>query len=125
MILAIKTDSPVVYLGVYIADGSELENIYLQVGRELSNQLLSVMQDLCDLSKITGIVIFEGPGSYTGLRIGFSVANAIGYSNQIPVISSGSDQWLQSGLKNIARQIGFQPVTPAYGGVVHTTTPRK
>lgn len=35
--------------------------------------------------KLKGIEVETGPGSFTGLRVGVSVANALGYSLKIPV----------------------------------------
>ena len=37
------------------------------------------------LSDINEIEVFTGPGSFTGLRVGVSVANALGYSLGVPV----------------------------------------
>lgn len=37
------------------------------------------------LSDITEIKVNEGPGSFTGLRVGVSVANALGFALKIPV----------------------------------------
>lgn len=34
---------------------------------------------------LTGIEVNEGPGSYTGLRVGASVGQALGYGLNIPV----------------------------------------
>ena len=36
---------------------------------------------------LTAIEVETGPGSFTGLRVGVSVANALGYSLNIPVNS--------------------------------------
>lgn len=36
-------------------------------------------------NKLEGIEVEEGPGSYTGLRVGASVAQALGFSLNIPV----------------------------------------
>jgi tRNA threonylcarbamoyladenosine biosynthesis protein TsaB len=36
-------------------------------------------------SDITAIILSAGPGSYTGLRVGATVANALGYLFDIPV----------------------------------------
>lgn len=38
-----------------------------------------------ELSDISEIEVHTGPGSYTGLRVGISVANTLGWSLQIPV----------------------------------------
>ncbi|TVR88690.1 MAG: tRNA (adenosine(37)-N6)-threonylcarbamoyltransferase complex dimerization subunit type 1 TsaB [Saprospirales bacterium] len=34
---------------------------------------------------LNGIVINKGPGSYTGLRVGFALAKAIGYASGLPI----------------------------------------
>ena len=38
-----------------------------------------------ELSDLEEITVFEGPGSFTGLRVGVSIANALGFLLQIPV----------------------------------------
>lgn len=38
-----------------------------------------------ELRTIKGIEVETGPGSFTGLRVGVAVANALGYSLGIPV----------------------------------------
>ncbi len=37
------------------------------------------------LSDVTEIEVVTGPGSYTGLRVGVAIANALGYALKIPV----------------------------------------
>lgn len=55
-----------------------------------SQVLLLMISKLLDLEKMTfdaleGIEVEKGPGSFTGLRVGVSVANALGFSLGIPV----------------------------------------
>lgn len=38
-----------------------------------------------DFKDLSGIEVNEGPGSFTGLRVGASVAQALGYALNIPV----------------------------------------
>lgn len=38
-----------------------------------------------DFSEIAGIEVATGPGSFTGLRVGISVANAMGAALKIPI----------------------------------------
>ncbi len=52
------------------------------------------------IKDITEIEVFTGPGSFTGLRVGVSIANALGYALKIPV--NGKDV------------IKDGPVTPKY-----------
>lgn len=55
-----------------------------------SQVFLSTITDLfkeagIQFKDLTEIEVATGPGSYTGLRVGVSVANALGYSLNIPV----------------------------------------
>ena len=55
-----------------------------------SQVLLPLISKLLDREKMTfkdlnGIEVETGPGSFTGLRVGVSVANALGFSLSIPV----------------------------------------
>ncbi len=38
-----------------------------------------------DLKDLTGIEVNTGPGSFTGLRVGVSIANAFGFVLKIPI----------------------------------------
>lgn len=60
------------------------ENVYgSQVLLSLIDEILKKNQ--LDFKDIKGIEVETGPGSFTGLRVGVSVANALGYSLKLPV----------------------------------------
>lgn len=130
MILCIRSESPTVYVGLW-DNGIEKLSESWEAGRELSNQLLSAIQSSLNsysrsMADIKGVIIYEGPGSYTGLRISISVANSIGYSNKIPVVGVSGVDWIEHGLQQLKSVNTFiKPVFPQYGGEVHTTKPRK
>jgi len=46
------------------------------------------------VSEIDAVAVVNGPGSYTGLRIGVSVAKAIAYSAEVPVIGVNTLDYL-------------------------------
>ena len=131
MILTLKTDTPTVTIGLHSATTHEKKHDKTwEVGRELSVEILPTIEALCEedgilMSGITGVIVYEGPGSYTGLRIAISVANAIGSSYKIPVIGSSGETWLQDGFIHLASAIEFKQIAPVYGGEVYTTKPRK
>ncbi len=55
-----------------------------------SQTLLPLIKKILDVSKLDtsclkAIEVETGPGSFTGLRVGVSVANALGYSLGIPI----------------------------------------
>lgn len=50
-----------------------------------SQVLLPLIKKLVDFKDLTAIEVRTGPGSFTGLRVGVSVANALGFALGIPV----------------------------------------
>lgn len=60
------------------------KNVYgSQVLLSLINEIFK--KNKLDFKAIKGIEVETGPGSFTGLRVGVSVANALGYSLKVPV----------------------------------------
>ena len=60
------------------------------VSRQKAQRILPLLIELLAYHQlrwvdISSIEIYPGPGSFTGLRVGFSVANALGFILQIPV----------------------------------------
>lgn len=45
------------------------------------------------LSDLVGIFVIKGPGSFTGLRVGLSVANQFAHQLKIPIIGLRTDEW--------------------------------
>lgn len=129
MILFVRADSPEVSIEL-MQDGRTMASKQWQAGRELSLQIHRVIEDLClqaeaTVKDITGIVVYEGPGSYTGLRISIAVVNALGYSLDISVLGATGDNWKQLGSEKLEKSSGFTPLAPVYGGQVYTTQPKK
>jgi tRNA threonylcarbamoyladenosine biosynthesis protein TsaB len=129
MILVLRTDKPEAELGLY--DGQEqIAYQTWQAHRQLAETIHIKIRDLLkqhkhDLVDITGIVVYQGPGSFTGLRIGMSVANALAYSLDIPVAVGPGDEWIEKGISILLAAPSKRPVVPDYGAHVHTTKPRK
>lgn len=59
--------------------------VVLPMVEELLAQKGKTLQDL------TEIEVMIGPGSFTGLRVGVSIANALGYALKVPV--NGQKVW--------------------------------
>lgn len=127
MILAIRTDSEQAELYLLDSTGKQIGQKIWQAGRELSQQLLREVQSLVkkDFTQLTGVVVFQGPGSFTGLRIGMSVANAMVEALQIPIIGATGKNWVQDGISKLAKaKVGIY-VMPEYGAEPNITKPRK
>lgn len=69
--------------GKTVATLTEENKLGSQVLLPLIDKLLQAAS--CKLQDLKGIEVETGPGSFTGLRVGVSVGNALGFSLNIPV----------------------------------------
>ena len=132
VVLAIKTDQPKACIALHRIEPKQdcLDEITWQAHRELSATLLSKVEELLKRnnfvwSDISGVIVYKGPGSFTGLRIGVSVANAIAYSLNVSVVATSSISWQKKGLTMLKQGKGTKIVEPEYGAPAYTTKPRK
>lgn len=94
LILSIETSTTV--CSVAITEGNRVlaaEKLFME--KSHSNLLTIIIQDLlkaCGLSlkEMDAIAVSEGPGSYTGLRIGVSTAKGFAYALDKPIIAVGT-----------------------------------
>lgn len=129
MILFLKTDTPVCELSL-LDKADERHDFTWEAGRELSKGLLGFIEDrLKDTDAqwrdLSGIVIFRGPGSFTGLRIGITVANTIAYAQKVAIVGAIGERWQSEGLTRLQSGENDQIVMPEYGRAARITQPRK
>lgn len=129
MVLIIRTDKAEAEIGLYVMN-SELEHFSWHASRELSTTLHRQIEDLLarhkkDWHDIKGIVIFKGPGSFTGLRIGFTVANTLASELNVPIVSELGEDWAHNGLKRLTSGENEIVALPEYGAEANITKPRK
>ena len=130
-ILTIRTDKPEAEVGVYDMDGNQLSYHTWLAHRELSKTLLGVIRD--ELKKqdatfdgIGSVLVFRGPGSFTGLRIGITVANTLAHSLTVPIVGIAEEhEWLERGLAKLKDGGNDQLVMPEYGAEAHITQQKK
>tara|TARA_B100001105_G_scaffold254827_1_gene251774 strand:- start:1029 stop:1415 length:387 start_codon:yes stop_codon:yes gene_type:complete len=128
MIIALDTSTPVCHLSVH--DGSEWHHHEWEAGRNLAHELLGYLQKTLASHDMTikdmkGIVAFEGPGSFTGLRIGLTVLNTLASSEHVPIVGVGGEDWIKTGQQRLEHGADDELVMPVYGGEPNITTPRK
>jgi tRNA threonylcarbamoyladenosine biosynthesis protein TsaB len=92
---------------------------------ELLSQIVAALKTHSNtLQDLTGVIIFSGPGSFTSLRIGHSVANALADSLAIPIVGTQGNNWLKSGLLQLQEAKPGQIALPHYGAEAHITRPK-
>jgi tRNA threonylcarbamoyladenosine biosynthesis protein TsaB len=101
-----------------------------QADRTLAKGLLAYLQTNLSrhgkgFSDISGIAVFEGPGSFTGLRIGITVLNTLADAERIPIVGVRGDDWQAVALSRLQAGENDRIVLPFYGSEAHITTPRK
>lgn len=128
MILLLDTSTPVCKLTLIDADWHY--NDEWQADRTLAKNLLGYLQKKLQTnnkswSDITGIGVFAGPGSFTGLRIGITVLNTLADAEHIPIVGSMAEDWQADVLARLQAGENDRLVMPFYGSEAHITKPRK
>jgi tRNA threonylcarbamoyladenosine biosynthesis protein TsaB len=129
IILTIRTDKPEAEIGLY-DNQAQLTYETWQAHRELGKTIHLKIRELLqsqgkDWKAIEAIVAFCGPGSFTGLRIGLTVANALAYAQNIPVVAVMGDEWISDGIDRVLNGDNDKIAMPEYGADANITEPRK
>jgi tRNA threonylcarbamoyladenosine biosynthesis protein TsaB len=128
IILTLRTDNPKAEIGLF-NDEAQLAYETWEAQRELAATLHAKIKALLEgqgkaYSDVEGLVCYEGPGSFTGLRIGITVADAFAYSFSKPIVAAGGDDWAQAGIKRLLAGENDRIALPNYGAPAHVTQPR-
>jgi tRNA threonylcarbamoyladenosine biosynthesis protein TsaB len=129
MILTIKSDNPEAEIALY-EDHTQLAQEKWQAHRMLAETIHTKIEALLKSKQkewrgITGIVCFAGPGSFTGLRIGLSVGNALSYGLSAPIVATRGTSWTEDGIKRLLDGDADPLALPEYGAEAHITQQRK
>lgn len=128
MILLLDTSDGLCKLA--IMSGSTIINSEWQADRQLAKGLLVFIQTELEKQSLsvkdcTGIGVFKGPGSFTGLRIGLTVANTLADALSVPIVGETGDDWRNKAIVRLHDTQNDRIVLPDYGGEAHITKPRK
>ncbi|WP_192346429.1 tRNA (adenosine(37)-N6)-threonylcarbamoyltransferase complex dimerization subunit type 1 TsaB [Algoriphagus sp. Y33] len=103
VILSLETSTPVCSIAVH-QKGVLLGKKSLDVPGAHSEKLMGMIQSLLEecsltINQINAVAVSEGPGSYTGLRIGVSVGKGLAYAGDIPLIAVSTLKALSYGAR--------------------------
>lgn len=104
ILLSIETSTPVCSVALHNDDGL-LAKASLHKGQSHSSTLNGLIDNLLNhtgntIQNLMAVAVSEGPGSYTGLRIGASSAKGICYALDIPLIAVNTLQAMAKGLSD-------------------------
>jgi tRNA threonylcarbamoyladenosine biosynthesis protein TsaB len=110
--------------------GDEVIRSEWEAGRGLADGLLGFLRAQLAAQAgawddLSGLGVFRGPGSFTGLRIGLTVLNTIADAKGIPIVGAQGEGWETEALKRLADGQDDRLVLPLYGREANITKPRK
>lgn len=114
---------------VLVIDGIKKEYTW-DAGRSLAKEYLSYLSKITDengriIESISGIGLFRGPGSYTGLRIGLTIFNTLADSLGVPIVGATGKDWEEVCERRLEDGENDKLVLPEYGADARVTTPKK
>lgn len=130
LILSIETSGPVCSVSLH-DNGTLIQLKETTENHKHAEMLAPFIQDILrdrklKVSDLSAIAVSEGPGSYTGLRIGISLAKGMCYASGIPLIAINTLRSLAHACKEHLGEINpmdlFVPMIDARRMEVYTAT---
>ncbi|MET4074682.1 tRNA (adenosine(37)-N6)-threonylcarbamoyltransferase complex dimerization subunit type 1 TsaB [Hymenobacter sp. UYCo722] len=111
LLLSLETSSPVCSVALHrLADGSLVGQSELRLDKSHSTHLTVLIEQLLantghQLADLAAVAVSDGPGSYTGLRIGAAAAKGLCFALDIPLVAVST-------LKALAAQVAAGTARP-------------
>ncbi len=93
-ILYLDTSSSFLYAAI-LEDDKVIEQIKDQLGNNLSSHTLPRVEEMLKINNVKvddigKIICVNGPGSFTGIRIGLTIAKTMAWAKKIPIVAISS-----------------------------------
>lgn len=117
-------DTSFLFINIYVVEkDTVVKDCNLKVEKDMSNKILPLIREMLSeldmrISDINKIFITIGPGSFTGVRIGLTVAKVISWGLDIPLIPVSTLEYLAS-IKSSTKDM-IRPIIDARRGNVFT-----
>lgn len=103
-VLYIDTSSSYLYTGI-VFDNTLISSIIEDLGTELSRVALPKIVSMFEENKISPsdidkIIVVNGPGSFTGIRVGLTIAKVFAWALNIPIIAITSLEAMKESIPN-------------------------
>ena len=126
--LLLDTSTPVCRIS-FVRDETQHDYSW-QADRTLAKNILTYIDEVLteeneSIATVSGLGVFRGPGSFTGLRIGLTVMNTVATSEDIPIVGEIGDDWIVRALSRLTEGDNDKIVLPEYGSDARITKPRK
>ena len=111
LLLSLETSSPVCSVALHrLANGSLVGQSELRLDKSHSTHLTVLLEQLLantghQLADLAAVAVSDGPGSYTGLRIGAAAAKGLCFALDIPLVAVST-------LKALAAQVAAGTARP-------------
>lgn len=108
LLLSIDTATKVCSVALH-EDERLLASQHLHIDKSHSGLLTVLVENVLyyagyKLNEVTAVAVSEGPGSYTGLRIGASTAKGLCFSLGVPLIAVNTLQAMAQGMRKFAEE---------------------
>lgn len=128
MLLAIDTSTRIISIALH-SGNNLLSECTLTIGNKHGEALAPLIQQMMTqtdvtMNDLTAMAVSIGPGSYTGLRIGVSLAKGMAAVNQLPLVGISTLDTIAAGQKFYNTRYTLAVVVPAGRGRVISNTYR-
>lgn len=98
----------------------------VKIGTRSAHRIIGSLEEYLASQGITradlsGLVVKRGPGSFTNLRVGVAIANALCYALNVPLVGEEGEAWFDQGVSAIEHGVNHVIVEPLYTHAPHVT----